>query len=734
MASTLYWVGGSGTWDSSSTANWSTSSGGASGAGPPVAGDTVNFDSGSGTGATVTVAASAAAATVTVNKSDLKLLHGAANTSFCTGTLTLTSGKWDTGGYDLTLGAFSSSNSNTRTVTFGASQITISGGAGTAWNTATNSNLTVTLNTATVTFTSLSGPSIAGGLTNLNGMSFVITGDAATLGGGPTLAALTVTGRNAKTASCYFSAPWTVTGVCTIGGNTTQGVNRLLVGSNVVGTQRTITAGSYVINGDVDFQDINLAYSGAASWTNSGSAFIGDCGGNGGAVTTNATTPAAQSQSIASSFSWSTAAWTSRVPLPQDDVTITGNGSGKTITADMPRLGKGIDMSAATGGPTFSLSQASSFFGSLAFATSMTTNSSATALTAAGRSTYTLTSNGITVQLNLTVQAPSGTYTLQDDWTTILGRQVAALAGTFSDGGKNITTAVFVSTGTLTRTITLSGTTTLIATGNQTVWNVLSSATVNHTGTITITSTDSGVTKTFAGGGKTYGTLKHISTGSAGLTITGDNTFATLDLECTTARTVTLPASGTQTITSAITLQGASGQTLSVVSSSPGTATTIKVQQAATSTRAFHSLSSDVAYKFLDSTTTPLTDTFTSAGKPTAKSSTSTLVTFSAGTSAVCTLLSSTATSLTDSFTTAGVLTRFGSSASSFTVPIGSAGVLTAKSEIVMPLTVSFMTVEAVEFVQQVSGSMVFSGYTGVRYHPWNEFTLTPAVVDVFID
>lgn len=55
-----YWVGGSGTWDTTSTTNWSTSSGGASGASAPTASDNVFFDSNSnvGTGAfTVTVSA-----------------------------------------------------------------------------------------------------------------------------------------------------------------------------------------------------------------------------------------------------------------------------------------------------------------------------------------------------------------------------------------------------------------------------------------------------------------------------------------------------------------------------------------------------------------------------------------------------------------------------------------------------------------------------------------------------
>ena len=49
-----FWVGGSGTWDTTSTANWSTTTGGASGASAPGAADIATFDANSGAG-TVTL-------------------------------------------------------------------------------------------------------------------------------------------------------------------------------------------------------------------------------------------------------------------------------------------------------------------------------------------------------------------------------------------------------------------------------------------------------------------------------------------------------------------------------------------------------------------------------------------------------------------------------------------------------------------------------------------------------
>ncbi len=50
-----YWVGGSGTWNSTSTSNWSATSGGASGASVPTINDLVIFDAGSDAGGIFTV-------------------------------------------------------------------------------------------------------------------------------------------------------------------------------------------------------------------------------------------------------------------------------------------------------------------------------------------------------------------------------------------------------------------------------------------------------------------------------------------------------------------------------------------------------------------------------------------------------------------------------------------------------------------------------------------------------
>ena len=62
---TRYWVGGSGTWDATTTTNWSASSGGAGGASAPTSTDDVVFDSNAGAAPTVTIGTNAVCGAMT---------------------------------------------------------------------------------------------------------------------------------------------------------------------------------------------------------------------------------------------------------------------------------------------------------------------------------------------------------------------------------------------------------------------------------------------------------------------------------------------------------------------------------------------------------------------------------------------------------------------------------------------------------------------------------------------
>jgi hypothetical protein len=136
-----YWVGGTGTWDSTSTTNWSATSGGASGASAPTSADTVTFDANSGTAATVTVASTATASACTINTADINLSLSGSPT--ITGAVTLTTGTLTLNSSTFTCGSFVSNNSNARTIAFGTGSFAITGNNTTVWACSTITGLSV---------------------------------------------------------------------------------------------------------------------------------------------------------------------------------------------------------------------------------------------------------------------------------------------------------------------------------------------------------------------------------------------------------------------------------------------------------------------------------------------------------------------------------------------------------------------------------------------------------------
>lgn len=201
---TLYWIGSNGTWNSTNTANWSTSSGGTSSGTVPFAGTPVVFDANSDTGAgfTVTIGTGAVGQSVNISAVDQivtfdsgtlgiygglvlptgafwgvpttapnynflatinttinansKTLYGTATFNgvggswtlsdnlTVSGTVTLTNGTIALGTFTLTAPAFSSSNANTRTINFGTGKIVTNGTTtATVFDTGTITNLTI---------------------------------------------------------------------------------------------------------------------------------------------------------------------------------------------------------------------------------------------------------------------------------------------------------------------------------------------------------------------------------------------------------------------------------------------------------------------------------------------------------------------------------------------------------------------------------------------------------------
>jgi len=92
-----YWVGGAGQWNTSSTANWSASSGGPSGASRPTAADSVFFDDASGSGAgpgtfTVTLTGALTCLDINITRPNGTLTFAGTGTIACSGSLNANSG------------------------------------------------------------------------------------------------------------------------------------------------------------------------------------------------------------------------------------------------------------------------------------------------------------------------------------------------------------------------------------------------------------------------------------------------------------------------------------------------------------------------------------------------------------------------------------------------------------------------------------------------------------------
>lgn len=484
------------------------------------------------------------------------------------GTVTLTAGTFDTNGQTWACSIFSSSNTNTRTITLGSSAVTVSSSGTNAWQVTAVANLTVTANTATVTMSAAGG--FISGTKDWNGLSVIINGvttsSVGATGATVTLANFTRTGTAVKTDSLTVTSNLIVTGLLTLTGNST--VNRLFVTTSSPGTQQTVTAATVALT-NVDFMDI--AGAGAANPFTGTS--LGDCLGNTNITFDGSTT---QTHTASAGGNWSDATkWTSRVPLPQDDVVVNASTTG-TLSFDMARAGRNIDFTGFAG--TFTVLANMRLFGNYTLATGMTyTNANSSTITFSGRSSsHTITSSGKTfTQALVSVTAPNGTYTLQDAFIGTGASGLRTTDGTLTANNFGVTATLYTMSGGTTNMG--SGTWTMTYVGGVNFWNV-TAGTLNASTSTIVLSLASATTRTFVGGGKTYNILTHTVAGSTGpVVITGSNTFGTINFsDITNARSLLFTAGTTTTITTAFNVNGTAGKLMTIDSVTAATHTLTK--------------------------------------------------------------------------------------------------------------------------------------------------------------
>lgn len=494
---------------------------------------TINFVSTSATQQTITTNGKTLGI-INVNGIGSSYVLGSALTLATSGTFNIANGIFDTANFAMTMSSFNINN-GTKTLTLGSSAITLTTG-GSAWATNFFTNLTITTNTAVVTLTAViaNANTIILGAVDWKGLSFVVSagGQMNINQSGATIKSFTFTGRNAKTDFVGLNgSPFgnlTLTGTLTINGN--SAINRVLFSSTQTrGTAITVNVPTTPTFSNVDFMDI-VAGGASAPWNLSGiTGRSGDAGGNSGITFT---TPATQTNTGATG-NWSDATkWTSRVPLPQDDVVI-NTGSG-TITGDMPRLGKDINFTGFTG--TYTSGINTEAYGSFTLFSSMTFTTVAS-YSLAGRGTHTFMSAGKNPSGSggtVTFNGPGGGYTLQDPF--ISTGAVQALGGTLDTNNFNVQSLVFVSNSATTRSVILGTTTwTLTQTNATNVWNIQTiGMTMSAASSTIVIGTASANNRSFSTGTSTvgaYGILRYTVAGSTGSLQLTNNSNTFYDIE-----------------------------------------------------------------------------------------------------------------------------------------------------------------------------------------------------------
>lgn len=336
-----YWVGGTGAWSLTNTANWSDSSGGAGGQSVPTSTDDVYFDASSNE-------PTDAAYTVTIIQTATCKNF---NMSF-TGTTKVT---W---AGTISLNVYGNLN-----LSGGTAQIT-NNYSGSIYFRATSGTKTIDTNgvilkngiyfTGTggtfqlardIELNGYSGVSLQAGTFDPNGKTVTLSGTNHIVSGPITFYNLTriADGLSGSYQELKIYQGITVTNLFTVTGLAAP--YRILVSSSLFGTDAPISAGSVNIS-YADFA--NIVANGTANWDLSAiTGGSGDCQGNSNITFTAPTT---QHYLTSGNTQWTTLAnWTSRVPLPQDDAIFDhAFGAADSIILNIRKLAKNIDFSGAT--------------------------------------------------------------------------------------------------------------------------------------------------------------------------------------------------------------------------------------------------------------------------------------------------------------------------------------------------------------------------------------------------
>lgn len=518
---------GTGTWDASSTANWSATSGGATGASVPTTADNVFIDANSGVvtlGANVVAASvSQAGFTGTLNWAGFKISLAANNSAVFTGVTTCTNTgtprveltySGSVGGRTVNSAAVTEANSISFSVIAGTDTVTLPGVGGAV---------------KSVNFTGFSGAlanttrTVYGSWTNSPTMT-------ATAGASATTFAATSGTQIVTSNSVTLDFPIAVAAV----GATVQLADALTMGST-----RTFT----LTNGTLDLSTFNLT-TGVFTSSNTNTRTLATSGGK-FILTGNAATV------------WSTAVVTSLTVTGTLVVDITYSGATGTRTAAFGSLTEansisynvtaGTDTFVQTGNPrnvdftgfagTLS-NNTRTIYGNLTLSATMTATAGTNGTTFAATSgTQVITSNGVTMDFAITVHAHDATVRLADALISGSTRVFSLTAGTIDLQTNTLSSGAINGNNSNTRAIVFGvGSKIVATTSSGTPWNFSTATNFTFTGTSRIECSYSGGTGTrtlspapTAGGTEANSPSFYITAGTDIVILTGGSSFGTVD-------------------------------------------------------------------------------------------------------------------------------------------------------------------------------------------------------------
>jgi hypothetical protein len=459
-----------------------------------------------------------------------------------TRTLTVTTGTFNAVTYNVTAGLFTLSGTATRTIRMGSGTWTASG-VGAVWSVVNNTNLTLVAGTSNIVLsdTSTSARTFDGGTCYYNKL---------TIGGTTGTSTTTIIGNN---IFGELASTKTVAHTILFGGASTQTIGKISVAG---------TAGNLVTIAGVGNATWNLIIPGpansgadylsiaqcAVSTTSPGEFYAGVnsfetfVGSNSGPIF-YANTPTPRTLYwVGGTGNWSsTAKWSTSsgggsgaaIPTSVDAVIFNSasNATAYTATIDagvaIARCASFTMAGPASGNVTFAGTVPIAFHGNVSFAATRITRTYTGEMNWAGNSSYTFTTNGLTLGSNCTVNGIGSTWTLGFNTDVGFSSAFTVTYGSFSTSASNYSLAAlsFVSNSSNVRTINLNGST--LTLGSSIPVTFATSTNLTFTaGTSTITMDAS--SPSFNGGGQTFYNVTFNNPTSLSATINGANTFNNL--------------------------------------------------------------------------------------------------------------------------------------------------------------------------------------------------------------